>query len=146
MSVFNGLEINASGLALERLKLDTISTNIANVNTTHTTEGGAYKSKTVQFGESLKNAQAAGESDTGIGSQMSYGVKVTGISQDNTDKVEYDPTNADADQNGYVHMSNVNLSDQMVNMIQTMRTYEANTSAAESNKDILKKALEISKS
>ena len=144
MSVFNGLEINASGLALERLKLDTISTNIANVNTTRTAEGGPYKSKTVQFSESLKNAQSAG--DTSQGSQMSYGVKVTGISQDTTDKVEYDPTNADADQNGYVHMSNVNLSDQMVNMLQAMRTYEANTSAAESNKDILKKALEISKS
>lgn len=146
MSIFNGLEINASGLALERLKLDTISTNIANVNTTHTAERGAYKSKTVEFSESVKNAQSAGEIGTGARSQLSYGVKVTGIAQDNTDKVEYDPTNADADANGYVHISNVNLSDQMVNMIQTMRTYEADTSAAESNKDILKKALEISKS
>lgn len=147
MGIFNGLEINASGLALERLKLDTTSTNIANVNTTRTAEGGPYKRKTVQFSESLKNAQAnSTDSQTPtIGGQESYGVKVTGIQSDNTEKTSYDPTNPDADQNGYVQTSNVNMADEMVNMIQTMRTYEADTSAAEMNKTILKKALEISK-
>ncbi|KRL99167.1 flagellar basal body rod protein FlgC [Liquorilactobacillus satsumensis] len=147
MGIFNGLEINASGLALERLKLDTTSTNIANVNTTRTAEGGPYKRKTVQFSESLKNVQAnSTDSQTPtIGGQESYGVKVTGIQSDNTEKTSYDPTNPDADQNGYVQTSNVNMADEMVNMIQTMRTYEADTSAAEMNKTILKKALEISK-
>ncbi|KRL02117.1 flagellar basal body rod protein FlgC [Liquorilactobacillus capillatus] len=146
MSIFNGLAINTSGLALERLKLDTISTNIANVNTTRTPEGGPYKRKSVEFAENLKNAQGTDATGTQLqGSPQSYGVKVTGMQTDNTEKTSYDPSNPDADQNGYVRMSNVNMADEMVDMIQAMRTYEANTSAAEMNKTMLKKALEISK-
>ncbi|EGM51606.1 flagellar basal body rod protein [Ligilactobacillus ruminis SPM0211] len=57
MSIFNGLQINASGLSLERMKLDVASTNIANVNTTRTAEGGPYKKKTVEFSENLRQAQ-----------------------------------------------------------------------------------------
>ncbi|WP_057736852.1 flagellar basal body rod protein FlgC [Liquorilactobacillus uvarum] len=146
MSIFNGLAINTSGLALERLKLDTISTNIANVNTTRTAEGGPYKRKSVEFSENLKNAQETDSTGTQLkGTPQSYGVKVTGIQTDNTEKTSYDPSNPDADQNGYVQTSNVNMADEMVDMIQAMRTYEANTSAAEMNKTMLKKALEISK-
>ncbi|KRM96873.1 flagellar basal-body rod protein FlgC [Liquorilactobacillus aquaticus DSM 21051] len=146
MSIFNGLAINTSGLALERLKLDTISTNIANVNTTRTAEGGPYKRKSVEFSENLKNAQQTDSTGTQLkGTPQSYGVKVTGIQTDNTEKTSYDPSNPDADKNGYVRMSNVNMADEMVDMIQAMRTYEANTSAAEMNKTMLKKALEISK-
>lgn len=147
MSVFDGLNINASGLALERLKLDTISTNIANVNTNRTAEGGAYRSKSVEFTESLKNVTSTNPAiQAALGSKMSYGVRVTGIQQDNTVKQTYDPTNADANAQGYVTTSNVNLADQMVDMMQAMRTYEANVSAANMNKTMLKKALEISKS
>jgi flagellar basal-body rod protein FlgC len=144
LSIFDGLAINTSGLALERLKLDTISTNIANVNTNTTADGGPYKSKSVLFAENVKNAGKDNSSISDNG-QMSYGVKVTGIQQDNTVKRIYDPTSPQADQNGYVATSNVNLADQMVDMIQAMRTYEANETAAESNKEMLKKALEISK-
>ena len=127
MSIFNGLQINASGLSLERMKLDVASTNIANVNTTRTAEGGPYKKKTVEFSENLRQAQG------------------TNIAEDNTTKLTYDPTNPDADANGYVEMPNVNMADEMVDMIQAMRTYEANVSSTEANKNILKKALEISK-
>lgn len=146
MSIFNGLAINTSGLALERLKLDTISTNIANVNTTRTAEGGPYKSKTVTFAENMKNVQnQLNNNDAGFGNRMSYGVRVTGIKENNTIKRTYDPTNPDANANGYVRESNVNMADQMVQMVQTMRTYEANVSATEANKALLKNALSISK-
>ncbi|HCE13379.1 MAG TPA: flagellar basal body rod protein FlgC [Enterococcus sp.] len=138
MGIFNGLTINASGLALERLKLDTISANIANVNTNQTTETEAYQKKSVQFSENLKNSQ------NGLSSE-SAGVKVTGIDTDDSVKLAYDPTNEAADENGYVAQSNVDMADEMVQMIQTVRTYEANVSASEMNKTILKKALEISK-
>lgn len=138
MSIFNGLQINASGLSLERMKLDVASTNIANVNTTRTAEGGPYKEKTVEFSENLRQAQ-------GTNKITSAGVKVTNIAEDNTTKLTYDPTNPDADANGYVEMPNVNMADEMVDMIQAMRTYEANVSSTEANKNILKKALEISK-
>ena len=138
MSIFNGLQINASGLSLERMKLDVASTNIANVNTTRKAEGGPYKKKTVEFSENLRQAQ-------GTNKITSAGVKVTNIAEDNTTKLTYDPTNPDADANGYVEMPNVNMADEMVDMIQAMRTYEANVSSTEANKNILKKALEISK-
>ena len=138
MSIFNGLQINASGLSLERMKLDVASTNIANVNTTRTAEGGPYKKNTVEFSENLRQAQ-------GTNKITSAGVKVTNIAEDNTTKLTYDPTNPDADANGYVEMPNVNMADEMVDMIQAMRTYEANVSSTEANKNILKKALEISK-
>ncbi len=138
MGIFNGLTINASGLALERLKLDTISANIANVNTNQTTETEAYQKKSVQFSENLKNSQ------NGLSSE-SAGVKVTGIDTDDSVKLAYDPTDEAADENGYVAQSNVDMADEMVQMIQTVRTYEANVSASEMNKTILKKALEISK-
>ncbi|WP_312542367.1 flagellar basal body rod protein FlgC [Enterococcus sp.] len=138
MGIFNGLTINASGLALERLKLDTISANIANVNTNQTTDTEAYQKKSVQFSENLKNSQ------NGLSSE-SAGVKVTGIDTDDSVKLAYDPTNEAADENGYVAQSNVDMADEMVQMIQTVRTYEANVSASEMNKTILKKALEISK-
>ena len=138
MSIFNGLQINASGLSLERMKLDVASTNIANVNTTTTAEGAPHKKKTVEFSENIRQAQ-------GTNKITSAGVKVTNIAEDNTTKLTYDPTNPDADANGYVEMPNVNMADEMVDMIQAMRTYEANVSSTEANKNILKKALEISK-
>lgn len=138
MSIFNGLQINASGLSLERMKLDVASTNIANVNTTRMAEGGPYKKKKVEFSENLRQAQ-------GTNKITSAGVKVTNIAEDNTTKLTYDPTNPDADANGFVEMPNVNMADEMVDMIQAMRTYEANVSSTEANKNILKKALEISK-
>lgn len=146
MSIFNGLNINASGLTLERLKLDTISTNIANVNTTRTAEGGAYRKKTIEFSESLKDATSVNQkSSDSANNRMSYGVKITGISEDQTVRMSYDPTNPDADDEGYVEQSNVNVADEMIEMIQALRTYEANASAVEMNKSMLRKALEISK-
>lgn len=138
MSIFNGLQINASGLSLERLKLDVASNNISNVNTTRTAEGGPYKKETVEFSENLKQAEGA--------NYLTHaGVKVTNIAQDDTTKLTYDPDNPDANENGYVESPNVNMADEMVDMIQAMRTYQANVSSSEANKTILKKALEISK-
>lgn len=96
------------------------------------------RKKTVEFSENLRQAQ-------GTNKITSAGVKVTNIAEDNTTKLTYDPTNPDADANGYVEMPNVNMADEMVDMIQAMRTYEANVSSIEANKNILKKALEISK-
>lgn len=143
MSVFDSFNINASGLALERLKLDTISTNIANVNTTRTAEGGPYRKKTVMFEESLKASQDQLVSTDG---RKSFGVKVTGLEADQTTtNLSYNPTHPDADEDGYVERPNVNLSDEMIEMMNTVRTYEANVSAFESSKNIMKKALEITK-
>lgn len=138
MSIFDSFNINTSGLSLERLKLDTISTNIVNVNTTRTEEGGPYKRKEVMFQESLKKASATDQ-------MKSAGVKPTQIREDQETRTIYQPDHPDADENGYLELPNVNLSDEMINMMNTVRTYEANASAFESSKNMMKKALEISK-
>lgn len=135
------MHINSSGLSLERLKLDTISTNIANVNTTRTEEGGPYQKKTVAFEESLMQKT----SDlNGTINEKSFGVKASGIEENDEIVIEYNPTHPDADEFGYVQMSNVNLADEMVDMMTAIRTYEANVTATNASKSMLSKALEIS--
>lgn len=143
MSIFSSMQINASGLTLERLKMDTISTNIANVNTTRTEEGGPYRRKEVLFQENLANIKSQ---FTGKNEKKSLGVKVTGIAEDTENlKYIYDPEHPDADEEGYVLMPNVNMVDEMIALINTQRSYEANITAFNTSKSILKKALEISK-
>ncbi len=143
MSVFNSMKINASGLTLERLKMDIASTNIANVNTTRTEEGGPYRRKEVVFQESLLNAR---NNITGQMEKKSFGVKVTEIMEDDENfKIIYDPNHPDADEDGYVMMPNINMVDEMISLIKTQRSYEANITALNTSKNILKKALEISK-
>ncbi|ALV22047.1 flagellar basal body rod protein FlgC [Carnobacterium antarcticum] len=141
MAIFDSLHINASGLSLERLKLDTVSTNIANINTTRTEEGGPYIKKEVLFEESLKNVES---SLTGRPEKKSFGVKATELAGNAEDIVrEYNPGHPDADEAGYVQLSNVNMADEMIDMITAQRTYDANVTAMNASKEMLKKALEI---
>jgi len=143
MSVFNSMKINASGLTLERLKLDTISSNIANVNTTRTAEGGPYLRKDVLFEEMVDRAQSR---LTGRIEKRTAGVKVTEVYEDQENlRSVFDPDHVDADEEGYVLMPNVNLLDEMVSLIEAQRSYEANATALKASKSMLNKALEISK-
>lgn len=143
MTIFRSMQINASGLNLERLKLDTISTNIANANTTRTEDGEAYRRKVVQFRENLAVER---NRISGLGEVRSQGVRVVGVGEDNSEfRVEYHPQHPDADENGYVTYSNVNMVDEMIELIRAQRSYEANVTALNASKSILKKALEISK-
>jgi len=143
MSVFNSMKINASGLTLERLKLDTISSNIANVNTTRTAEGGPYLRKEVLFEEMVDRAQSR---LTGRIEKRTAGVKVTEVYEDQENlRSVFDPDHVDADEEGYVLMPNVNLLDEMVSLIEAQRSYEANATALKASKSMLNKALEISK-
>lgn len=143
MSVFNSMKINASGLTLERMKLDTISSNIANVNTTRTEEGGPYLRKDVVFEEMVEKSY---DRITGRSQRMSAGVKVTEIAEDPENlKMVFDPDHVDANAEGYVMMPNVNLLDEMVKLIEAQRSYEANATALKASKSMLNKAIEISK-
>lgn len=143
MTIFKSMQINASGLTLERLKLDTASTNITNVNTTRTEDGTPYRKKIVDFRENLQKEQLKiGE----FSKTESLGVIPVGIIEDQSDlRIEYNPGHPDADENGYVTFSNVNMVDEMIDLIKAQRTYEANVTALNASKSMLKKALEISK-
>lgn len=142
MSVFSSMQINASGLTLERLKMDIISTNIANVNTTRTDEGGPYRRKSVIFEENLKSEMSKATNNI---ENKSQGVRVVGIEEDVETKMVYDPNHPDANVDGYVDTPNVNMVDEMIALINTQRTYEANVTALNTSKSMLMKALEISK-
>lgn len=142
MGIFDSMQINTSGLNLERLKLDVISSNIANVNTTRTPDGGPYLKKEVTFEESFKRQEFY---LTGEISNKSFGVRSTGIeeNEENT-KLVYEPGHPDADANGYVTYPNVDMADEMIDMITTLRAYDANVTAMNASKAMLNKALQIS--
>ncbi|WP_028273864.1 flagellar basal body rod protein FlgC [Atopococcus tabaci] len=143
MGMFDSMQINTSGLSLERLKLDVISSNIANANTTRTEEGGPYIKKDVAFEEAIKQQDSF---FTGKAENKSFGVRATEIVEDETNtKMVFDPAHPDADEAGYVEYPNVDMADEMVQLMTTLRSYDANVTAMNASKAMLNKALEISK-
>lgn len=142
MKAFDSIRISASGLSAERLRMDTISSNIANANTTRGENGKPYVRKIAVFQENLNTAMKNNE-DPAAGM---LGVKAVGIEEDSSPlRKEYDPTNPDADKDGYVTMPNVNILNEMADMISATRSYEANVNAITSEKNMFSKALEIGK-
>ena len=140
------MNISATGLTAQRLRMDTISENIANVNTTRTGDGTPYKRKEVIFQE-MQATPFSTFLNTALNSdQAGEGVRVSQIVDDNSpgSKV-YDPGHPDADQDGYVTMPNVNIVTEMVNMISASRSYEANVTAINNTMAMLAKTLEISR-
>lgn len=148
MGLFNSFAISASGLTAERLRMDVISNNIANVNTTRTENGGPYMRQRVLFeprGEKLQFLFPAIFDKSKRTSQFE-GVRVTQIIDDPTPpKLVYDPGHPDADANGYVAMPNVNIVKEMVDMISATRAYEANVTAVNSAKQMAARALDMLK-
>ena len=142
MGIFNSLRISASGLSAERLRMDTIASNIANVSTTRGENGKPYVRKVAVFQENLDGAI----NKSGDFSDSLKGVKAIGIEEDKSPlRKVYDPTNPDADVEGYVLMPNVNILNEMADMIAATRSYEANVNAMNNEKSMFSKALEIGK-
>ena len=141
MGIFSSMQINTSGLNLERLKLDVISSNITNVNTTRTPNGGPYLKKTVSFEESIKREQSY---FTGLPNNQSFGVRSTGIVENEENiRLVYEPDHPDANEEGYVAYPNVDMADEMIDLITTMRAYDANVTAMNASKAMLNRALQI---
>lgn len=143
MDFFDALNISSSGLSAQRLRMNLISANLANINTTRTKAGGPYRRKDPVF---AAEAPAAPFRDMLRNRQKEFlkEVSVVGIVEDARQPIKkYDPTHPDADDNGYVAMPNINLMEEMVNMISATRSYEAGVTAIQSAKDMALKALEI---
>jgi flagellar basal-body rod protein FlgC len=146
MSFWSSIRIAASGLAAQRLRLDVISNNVANAETTRTENGGPYRRQDVVFQAitariPLTPAGLAGQPGTG---GAPGGVEVSTITTDDTPGPQvYDPTHPDADENGYVTYPNVNLVVEMTNMLSATRSYEAGLSVIAAVKQMAAKALEI---
>lgn len=143
IKAFNNLRVSSSGLSAERLRMDTIASNIANASTTRGANGQPYKRKVAVFQENLNNQL---NKETGKYEDVPMGVKAIGIKEDNSPmRRVYDPSNPDADNQGYVTMPNVNILNEMADMIVATRAYEANVTAINSEKSMFLKALEIGK-
>lgn len=147
MGFLNSLDIGASALTAQRLRMDIISQNIANSETTRTENGGPYRRKMVVFEEraadgSFSDYLTKSSQEKLIGK----GVRVARIVEDpSAFKKVYDPGNPDANAEGYVEMPNVDTITEMVNMISANRAYEANITAMNTTKSMALKTLEIGK-
>jgi flagellar basal-body rod protein FlgC len=142
MSLFGGLEISASGLTAERLRMDVTAENLANAQTTRGADGQPYRRKEVilqeapgSFGATLSKAMSAGQGG---------GVQVAAVVEDQTPlKRVYDPGHPDADAQGYVSMPNVDTVTEMVDLISASRAYEANVTAMQAAKQMFARTLEL---
>jgi flagellar basal-body rod protein FlgC len=145
VSLFGGLDISASALTAQRLRMDVTAENLANAQTTKGADAQPYRRKEVVlqeipsggFGSQLASALGAGGDAAG-------GVEVAGIVQDQTaGKLVYDPGNPDADARGYVQMPNVDTVTEMTDLIDAQRAYEANVTAMNATKQMFTKTLDL---
>ena len=153
--MFRSLAISATGLSAQRQRLDAIASNIANAETTRTEEGGPYRRRVVQ----MQAAQIPGQPyelqpgttnvsyfrlPSGDPLEAMHGVEVTGIAEDPSEgPLVYEPGHPDADANGYVRYPNVRITDELVDLMDARRVYEANATVFQSAKSMLRRSIEI---
>ncbi|NOQ52417.1 MAG: flagellar basal body rod protein FlgC [Desulfuromonadaceae bacterium] len=141
MDIFTTMKISASALKAQRLRLNTISSNLANIETTRTPDGGPYRKREVVFQTTSK-----GFADT-LDTRMrdaAQGVKVSHIQASTLPpRMVYDPSHPDADEQGQVAMPNISLVEETADMMSASRAYEANVTVVKSAKRMALKALEI---
>ncbi len=140
---FDSLDVSASALSAERMRMNTTSSNLANAQTTRTPEGGPYRRKDVVF-----ESQPTREFASVLSDQMTdvplHKVHVADVISDpNAPRMVPDPSNPDANEEGMVAMPNINSMEEMVNLINASRTYEANVTAINVARNMMNKALEI---
>jgi flagellar basal-body rod protein FlgC len=143
MDFFDAINTSSAALSAQRLRMNLISGNLANLNTTRTTAGGPYRRKEAVFAAQPLN-QSFEQILADRRNKPLSTVRVARVVEDqNPPVMKYDPHHPDADANGYVAMPNINLMEEMVNMISASRGYEANVTALKAAKDMALKALEI---
>jgi len=145
MDLIRTIDLAAGGMVAQRTRLNVISTNLANANTTRTAEGTPYRRQTTIF-QTVPAADAFEARLQNALDRKLQGVEVTGIVPvEGPFKKLFDPTHPDADETGYVYLPNVNLVEEMVLMLNANRAYEANAAVVKAAKDMALKALEISR-
>jgi flagellar basal-body rod protein FlgC len=135
MDSFRIFDVSASGFMAQKIRMNSIASNLANISTTKTENGEPYRRKDVEFSSVVMDE---------TGKEPLEGVKVSKVVEDQSPfKVIYDPGHPDADKNGFVKMPNMNVIEEMVNMMMASRVYEANVNAFNISKNMFMKALEI---
>ncbi len=147
MGLFDAIDIAGSGLTAERLRMDVTAENLANAQTTRGADGGPYQRKEVvlqQVGGTPFSTMLTGAIGGVRTTEGAKGVEVGGIVEDQTaERLVYDPGHPDANPQGYVAMPNVNPVTEMVDLISSSRSYEANVTAMQSAKQMFTKTLEL---
>ncbi len=148
MGIFDSFDINSSGMTAQRYRMDIISENLANANTTRTSDGTPYRRKVVTFTEKDSNTPFSHVLRSATDRYSGSGVKVSQVSEDNWTQmnVVYDPSHPDADENGYVTYPNVNTVTEMTNLIDASNSYQANATAFEASKAMASRGLELGQS
>ena len=151
MAFLSTISIIGSGLTAQHLRLDVISENVTNIQTTRTEEGGPYRRKVVVFEamegrESFRNVMA--RAMTGLvsnaGQENTAGVRVVEIADDPSDfKLKYDPTDPDANEDGYVELPNVDLVKEITDAMAASQSYSANVTTFNVLKSVISSGLEI---
>lgn len=143
MDFFSSMRVSATGLDAQTKRMNTISSNVANAETTRTAEGGPYRRKDPQFAATTDRENFAEILANQLDENV-QGVMVQEIVQDERPpRMVYNPQHPDANAEGYVAMPNVNVVEEMANMISAQRSYEANVTAMGTAKQMAAKALEI---
>ena len=146
MDFLTAMESSSSGLAAQRFRMNIISGNIANAQTTRTPEGGPYRRRDVIFGALPAPRTFEEELRSRVSPDDPLHVKVLGVAVDERPPIlRYDPTHPDSNEEGYVAFPNVNPMEELVNLMLASRSYEANVAAFNASKAMAMKALEIGK-
>lgn len=141
IQILTGIQNTSAALSAEQTRLDVISENIANANTTHGVDGKPYQRQVVVFESALQ--KASNNIDGGV--QMSP-IKVARIEKDSTPPVKvYEPGNPDADDKGMVETPNININEEMADLISASRTYEANLAVVKNARTMAMETLSIGK-
>jgi flagellar basal-body rod protein FlgC len=144
MSLFSALSVSASGMAAQRARAALLVENIANSETTRTPDGGPYRRKDAIFSSDDVGSAFGSELDAQLGGDQLTGVKVSGISVDNSaPEKRYLPGHPDADADGYVSIPKVNPAEDMVDLMGANRSYQANVSAMSAVKDMIQKSIDL---
>ncbi len=154
MGMFDAFDVSASGMTAQRYRMDVISENVANANTTRTENGEPYRRKVVTFEAKEQHGMFRDylDSATNVGNvagkSVGGGVRVVSVQEDMTTEMNqvYDPSHPDADENGYVYYPNVNTITEMTNLIDASRAYQANATAFDASKSMAVQGLDILKS
>ena len=145
MAFLQSMDITASALTAQRLRMDVVAENVANINTTRTANGQPYRRRYVVFQQKEETPFSA-QLNNSLSGTAGSGVRFTEIAEDPSEfKLDYNPTHPDADEFGYVRMPNVELAREMVDMMSATRSYEANITVMNSTKSMAMSALDIGK-
>ena len=143
MDFLSSMQISSSGLSVQRKRMETISSNLANVETTRTPEGGPYRRKDV----AITALPLEDEFSQSLSSELQSNIKkvvVTDVIEDQDEpRLEFQPNHPDANELGYVAKPNINLMSEMVDLMSASRSYEANVTAINASKNMALKAIDL---